>query len=331
MTHDIRCAACQRPLKPSQRACRCGYSNAAGDYVRPTSGEAYFLGRRFGQKKREALVLHALIYALRDVRMEFQYPVPARDAQGTRYLIDAYLPDFQIAIEVDEAYHASDEQAARDRQRQDGIEQALGCTFRRIDAHSRPLFAQIDTLVQDLRRIARERGIAPWSPPAVDENEGLFRTGEYTQNAWAALEAAGAFADMEQLAGQVRALGFEVRAGQVDGIPSPGNGEAGFVCTVGPVGLMVYRSASSEDLRLTVAGRAWPQHLQAVELLEHLGLGPLDPRQVQEGRARYYLFPRFPARHPRQEVLDFLASLAARLAPSAPGRQGATDPGNTPL
>jgi|LauGreDrversion4_2_1035121.scaffolds.fasta_scaffold02288_3 very-short-patch-repair endonuclease len=316
MTLSSTCAACELPLKPTQSACRCGYSNAARDYVRPTATEAYFLERRFGNKKREALILHALIYALRDVRMVFQHPVPAAGEGNTRYLIDAYLPDFQIALEVDEHYHASDDQSARDRERQAHIEQAMGCTFRRINAHGRPIFMQIDDLVQEIRQLAAQRGIAPWSAPARDENQGLFRTGQFAQRQWDALEAAGAFADMEQLADQVRALGFDVRTGQVDGIPNPGNGEAGFILTAGPVCLMVYRRAASDALRLIVAGRSWPDHEPATTWLESQRLGPLEACQVKDGQARYYLFPQFPGRHARQEVLDFLAVLAARLAPA---------------
>ena len=316
MSISSTCTACELPLKPTQSACRCGYSNAARDYVRPTASESYFLERRFGNKKREALILHALIYALRDVRMVFQHPVPAAGEDNTRYLIDAYLPDFQIALEVDEQYHASNDQSARDRERQAHIEQALGCTFRRINAHGRPIFMQIDELVQEIRQIATQRGIAPWSAPARDENEGLFRTGEFAKKQWDALDTAGAFADMEQLADQVRALGFDVRAGRVDGIPNPGNGEAGFILTAAPVCLMVYRRAASDALRLTLAGRSWPDHARVAAWLEGQGLGPLEARQVKDGQARYYLFPQFPQRHARQEVLDFLAALAARLAPA---------------
>ena len=316
MTLSSTCTACELPLKPTQSACRCGYSNAARDYVRPTASESYFLERRFGNKKREALILHALIYALRDVRMVFQHPVPAAGEDNTRYLIDAYLPDFQIALEVDEQYHASNDQSARDRERQAHIEQALGCTFRRINAHGRPIFMQIDELVQEIRQIATQRGISPWSAPARDENEGLFRTGEFAKKQWDTLDTAGAFADMEQLADQVRALGFDVRAGRVDGIPNPGNGEAGFILTAAPVCLMVYRRAASDALRLTLAGRSWPDHARVAAWLEGQGLGPLEARQVKDGQARYYLFPQFPDRHARQEVLDFLAALAARLTPT---------------
>ncbi len=50
MTASSICAACELPLKPTQSACRCGYSNAARDYVRPTASEAYFLERRLATR-----------------------------------------------------------------------------------------------------------------------------------------------------------------------------------------------------------------------------------------------------------------------------------------
>ena len=50
---------------------------------------------------------------------------------GGKYRIDWYVPELRLAIEFDEAHHASPSNAAADAARQSEIEAALGCRFLR--------------------------------------------------------------------------------------------------------------------------------------------------------------------------------------------------------
>lgn len=50
---------------------------------------------------------------------------------GGRYRIDWYIPELRLAVEFDEAHHASPANAAADAARQSEIEAALGCRFLR--------------------------------------------------------------------------------------------------------------------------------------------------------------------------------------------------------
>ena len=53
---------------------------------------------------------------------------------GGKYRIDWYIPELRLAIEFDEAHHASPSNAAADAARQAEIEAALNCRFLRYKA-----------------------------------------------------------------------------------------------------------------------------------------------------------------------------------------------------
>ena len=50
---------------------------------------------------------------------------------GGKYRIDWYVPELRLAVEFDEAHHATSSNAAADAARQSEIEAALGCRFLR--------------------------------------------------------------------------------------------------------------------------------------------------------------------------------------------------------
>ena len=104
----------------------------------PTSNELYIQkNTRTSHKRWESMALYALHYALRDVEIISQYKVGL-------YFIDAYIPTANLAIEIDEEYHENNK--TKDNQRQQFIENSLGCTFIRVDVQKN-FYDQIDSIV----------------------------------------------------------------------------------------------------------------------------------------------------------------------------------------
>ena len=91
----------------------------------PTSNEIYIQkNTRTSHKRWESMVLYALHFALRNIRIESQYKVGI-------YFIDAFLPEANLAIEIDEEHHKLNK--LNDMYRQSVIEKMIGCKFIRID------------------------------------------------------------------------------------------------------------------------------------------------------------------------------------------------------
>ena len=104
----------------------------------PTSNELYIQkNTRTSHKRWESMALYALHYALRDVEIISQYKVGL-------YFIDAYIPAANLAIEIDEEYHENNK--TKDNQRQQFIENSLGCTFIRVDVQKN-FYDQIDSII----------------------------------------------------------------------------------------------------------------------------------------------------------------------------------------
>ncbi|WP_395700205.1 AbaSI family restriction endonuclease [Aquabacterium sp.] len=308
------CSQCQFDLGPRNVKCRCGFDNATRSWCRPTTNETYFANQSFGTKRWESLVLHALAYALRDVHIVFQHHVPVDLPGRERFLIDAYFPSINLAVEVDEEYHGNAEQRQEDLRREAEIRRQLGCEFFRIDAWGAPVFPQIDRLVQRVRALHAERQVDPWFRPAPEERAG----GEYKAQRLDELERAGAFAFMEDLAEEVRQMGFVVQVGSINDIPSPANGEAGFVIRLGHLTFTVNRRASPK-LKLLVA-----DHLTA-QSMERMGFA-IEPRQVELKRdgsesPRYWEF-RDVGRVDRERLLAHLQEIQERHQPPF-GREAA--------
>lgn len=76
-------------------------------------------------KKYETLIINEIYSRLNNPNLEIatqQHVVTKND--GTKY-IDLYFPQLKIAVEVDEWYHNSEEQAKRDKRREENIRQAV--------------------------------------------------------------------------------------------------------------------------------------------------------------------------------------------------------------
>ena len=75
-------------------------------------------------KKYETFVINEIYSRLSNPNLEIatqQHVVTKND--GTKY-IDLYFPQLKIAIEVDEWYHNSEDQAERDKKREENLPQS---------------------------------------------------------------------------------------------------------------------------------------------------------------------------------------------------------------
>ena len=246
--NSFACDVCRHKLEPEQRVCVCGYSKSASRYVRPTTNELAFRDRRFGSKRWEALVIGALFALLRDCEIRFQYCV---EVKGRRRLLDAYLPAIKLAIEVDEPHHRF--QSDADEARREEVEQAIGCSFHRIDC-TKPVLHQVDDIVKQIRKKLASQQLPPWHHPAPETPR---QTGLYVADMVSRLERSGATAGVRDFAVQVAQLGWEVDpVRRFNGLPDPGNGGAGFCASYDGINVIVTMRSRMAGFRLLIAG--WP-------------------------------------------------------------------------
>ncbi len=83
-----------------------------GEVIRPNVG------------RNESLILD-LIEKVHNVNILRQFGV-------TGYFLDGYIPELNLAVEVDESYHNNPEQLQKDKYREEQIKKELGCSFFRI-------------------------------------------------------------------------------------------------------------------------------------------------------------------------------------------------------
>ena len=136
---------------------------------------------RTSHKRWESMVVYALHYALRNVKILSQYHVE-------KYKIDAYLPSINLAIEIDEEYHMNN--LINDDIRQRFIEQTLGCTFIRINV-TEDVYDQVDRIV----KYVNELNLPAWSYETPQTNT---HTGEFSIAKKDKLEKTGTFIFMEK-------------------------------------------------------------------------------------------------------------------------------------
>ena len=70
------------------------------------------------------------------------------------YVLDFYIPNIKLAIEVDGATHCTDEELAYDRHRQKEIER-LGIAFVRIT--NQEIYSDIDYVLEKIKEKVKER------------------------------------------------------------------------------------------------------------------------------------------------------------------------------
>lgn len=227
------------------------------------------LNTRTSHKRLESMVLYALHYALRDVEIQSQYLVVDGNKQ---YYIDAYLPAMNLAIEVDEPHHGY--QVETDQRRQEFIRKTLNCDFIRINCDD-SIYEQVDAVVA----LVKKANLAAWEYHPKPLN---IRTGAYSQMHIERLEANNIPELMGELAEELRRDEYTVEEGNVRGIPSPSNGELGFLVKRANLTFAIYaRSTGRVNVRVMDLGAGVPVSL----------ITELVPRQLKNGIPRYYALP----------------------------------------
>lgn len=180
------------------------------------------LGTRTSHKRLESMFLYALHYSLRDVLIHSQHAVVAK-GRDKPYYIDAYLPDLNLAIEVDEPHHVR--QLEEDIVREREIQEKIGCRFIRISCDE-SIYDQVDRIVDEVRALIKENNVKPWRHQPKPSH---LRTGEYKAHHVSQLEENGIPDLMESFANDLLLEGNEVFDGKKNGIPEKSNGELGFL------------------------------------------------------------------------------------------------------
>jgi len=215
------CPRCRKPREMINgnpaTFCVCGYNFFEPSKSTIHANEKFiFLNTKTSHKRYESMVLYALHYELRNTKILSQFQVPIGE---THALIDAYFPDLKLAIEIDEPYH--ERQQDRDAERQQQIETLLGCEFIRITCN-RSIYDQVDEIV----KIVREKGPENWEHKHAEPNQ---RSGEFSSNNWKGLLENNVPELMDTFYTVLKEGGESVRIGSIHGIPSPANGEYGFL------------------------------------------------------------------------------------------------------
>jgi len=163
-------------------------------------------------KRWESMVMYALHFALRDTRLESQYPVES-------YLLDGYFPDIKLAVEIDEPHHKTIVEA--DGKREERIKNKLGCEFFRIDVE-KDVYPQIDELIEKVKEL---------DPPMwtiQPKREGL-RTGEFSAKRLAGLEESKTAEFIESLRADLERMGIKTYECTITGHIPATNGYLGFM------------------------------------------------------------------------------------------------------
>lgn len=138
-------------------------------------------------KRYELYVLSRIVHLLNDPGIKFSFQQFARRDGDKFALIDLYLPQFNIAIEVDEAYHKN--QLTADEIRQKEIEAKLGIPSKnifRIDCSRgiEDVNGQIDHCLGKINELKSLAEYTPWDGLSGYEHyrkEGFLRRTDATE------------------------------------------------------------------------------------------------------------------------------------------------------
>jgi hypothetical protein len=146
------------------------------------------------------------------------------DGRDSPYYIDAYFPDLNLAVEIDEPHHVRQREA--DSFREQEIKKKIGCRFMRIDCDE-SIYDQVDRIIAHVRAHVRKHGVKPWRH---QPKPSYLRTGEYKAHHVKKLEENGIPELMESFENDLLVEGNEVLQKEKNGgIPSKSNGELGFL------------------------------------------------------------------------------------------------------
>lgn len=129
--------------------------------------KAEFITRQFQRthnKRFENYVLTRIWHGVNstDVKMITQQYVIREDGCA---LLDAYFPQFNIGIEVDEAQHKIKENQKADKQRERDVVQAIGCKIYRVDVtiDIDEIHKQCDDIISIIKNKMNVSEFEPWN------------------------------------------------------------------------------------------------------------------------------------------------------------------------
>ena len=99
-----------------------------------------------------------------NIKMDTQQYIARDNPEFPYALADMYFPQFNIVVEVDEAYHQNSLVMELDEIRKNDIINAIGCKIYRIDATAsiQKIHNQIDEVVSDIKNRILTEELTPW-------------------------------------------------------------------------------------------------------------------------------------------------------------------------
>lgn len=235
-------------------------------------------------KRWESMVMYALHYALRDVKLLSQYPV-------NQYYIDGYFPDLKLAVEIDEPFHERTQE--QDAIRERDIKSELGCEFFRINVNE-PVYEQIDRLIMKVKAL---------NPPEwkIKEKPSRQNIGEYSKDYFDKLTAANAFEFLDNIQEEVEQLGISVSTEEANPNTRPSNGMVSFNVIFGALKLTVFtRSTCKPKIIVSEYDLA---------TIKQLGMRLSEPSKTNPP---YWKIIGFDRQLTRDEAVSYLANLSIK-------------------
>lgn len=104
-------------------------------------------------KRVEKIVVEKIMERIPNILYKYQYKVKSDDIYRA-YKVDCYLPEYKIAIEIDEWDHCM-YNSNSEKRRQSEIEKALGCTFVRCNPYEHGF--SIDLIVSEIIELINKK------------------------------------------------------------------------------------------------------------------------------------------------------------------------------
>lgn len=128
---------------------------------------------KLSSKRWEHYVINRIYHRLDDPEIEFVCQQCIRGSDSKIYLVDLFLPQLDIYLEIDEGHHDTDIAKMHDAARRLDIVEAAGLIEERIPASNKTL-SEIDRRVETFVELVRER-------KAAQVRDGRFRDWDYEQ------------------------------------------------------------------------------------------------------------------------------------------------------
>lgn len=292
----MNCPRCKKQRETinnlSATYCVCGYNFVDPERSTIHANERFvYLNTKTSHKLYESMVVYALHYALRDVKVMSQFPVIV---DGYSYYIDAYIPEVNLAIEIDEPYH--ERQQDLDLKRELRIKDYLGCQFIRIKCNQ-SLYEQVDEIVE----LVRSKNLPSWNAHHPEPNQ---RSGEFSANSWAQLVANNVPEIMDTFFAELKSQGELVREESIKGIPSTSNGEYGFLLEKSGLTFAIYmRKTKTLRVRVVKINEEVSQEFINKHLIQ---------KQNKSGIPRFYALENRDSYQDKIEVLSAIDNLLKR-------------------